>query len=174
MARKNRKAELEATLEAIAPIVEIEEHEDEDSPDFVDLAEMEAADEADDEHVGRSVVGGKYKQKYAERAAQGVKGSKGIAKKALKRSTNDWLALELARRTLDEKAVLSVSAFEAILDANGVRHEHWNRTTRGWQGRLRMTGRMALQRVVAENGELALPDGEAIPAPKSWIAKHTH
>lgn len=94
--------------------------------------------------------------------------------KALKRSTSDWLAIELARRTLDEKAVLSVPAFTAILDANGVKHAHWNRTTKGWQGRLRMTGRLALQRVVAEAGELALPDGSAIPAPKNWVAKHTH
>lgn len=122
-----------------------------------------------------SVVKSTYKTKYAERAAHGIRNSKGIAKVALKRSTNDALALELARRTLDSKGVLNVAAFEAILDANGVKHSHWNRTTRGWQGRLRMTGRLALQRVVAEHdGELVLPDGETVHMPKSWVAKHVH
>jgi hypothetical protein len=37
-----------------------------------------------------------------------------------------------------------------------------------------MTGRLALQRVVAECGELALPDGSTLPAPKVWVAKHQH
>lgn len=121
-----------------------------------------------------SVVKATYKLRYAERAAAGIRGSKGIPKKALARSSNDWLALELAKRTLDDKAKLVVPAFEAILDANGVAHAHWNRTTKGWQGRLRMTGRLALQRVVAEDGELVLPDGATIPAPKAWCAKHQH
>lgn len=139
----------------------------------------DAADGSEDEdgadlHRKHSVVGSKYKAKYAERAANMHRKPKGVPKKALKRSTNDWLAIELARRTLDPKAHIDISTFEAILDANGVKHEHWNRTTRGWQGRLRMTGRLALQRIVAENGELALPDGTSIPAPKSWIAQHTH
>jgi hypothetical protein len=141
---------------------------------FIDLEQMEAEDGEDEVALPRSVVAGRYKAKYAERAEQMARKPKDVAKKALKRSTCDWLAIELARRTLDEKAVLSVPAFEAILDANGVEHRHWNRTTRGWQGRLRMTGRLALQRVVAECGELALPDGSTLPAPKVWVAKHQH
>lgn len=140
--------------------------------------ELDELDELDGEveelHTPNSVVKATYKLKYAERAAHGIRNSKGIPKKALKRTTADWLALELARRTLDEKAKLVVPSFEAILDANGVKHAHWNRTTRGWQGRLRMTGRLALQRVVAEAGELALPSGEALIAPRSWVAKHTN
>lgn len=66
---------------------------------------------------------------------------------------------------------LNVPAFEAILDANGVKHAHWNRTTPGWQGRLRMTGGLALRTKVAESGVLALPDGEALEAPKAWVAR---
>lgn len=122
----------------------------------------------------RSVVGSSYKQRYAEREAAMVRRPKGVPRKALARSTADWLAIELAKRTLDAKAKLVVPDFEAILDANGVAHAHWNRTTKGWQGRLRMTGRLALARVVAEAGELALPVGDAIPAPKAWVAKHQH
>lgn len=136
---------------------------------------VDALDDAEEhENLPNSVVDNAFKAKYRERALTMARKPKDVPMKALKRSTNDWLAIELARRTLDEKAVLSVSAFEAILDANGVAHRHWNRTTKGWQGRLRMTGRLALQRVVAENTELALPDGSSIPAPKNWIAKHTH
>ena len=135
--------------------------------------DADEGEEDDTPVVSHSVVGGKYKAKYAARAAT-MRKPKDIPAKALKRSTSDWLAIELARRTLDEKAHIVVPAFEAILDANGVKHAHWNRTTPGWQGRLRMTGRLALQRIVAETGELALPDAEAIPAPKTWIAKHQH
>lgn len=122
-----------------------------------------------------SVVGAAYKRKYAERAAA-MRKPKGVAKKVLQRSSNDALAIELARRINDPKTgQLDVEALEAILDANGVRHDHWNRTTRGWQGRLRMTGRLALQRVVAENdGVLALPDGEEVQLPKAWVQRHLH
>lgn len=135
------------------------------------------AAEADEDEEDRpnSVVKSAYKAKYRERAANMNRKPKDIPAKALKRSTSDWLAIELARRTLDDKAKLVVPAFEAILDANGVKHDHWNRTTPGWQGRLRMTGRLALQRIVAEHdGHLNLPDGSTIVAPKSWTAKHVH
>lgn len=133
--------------------------------------EIEAEDEQ--EHRGNTVVSSKYKHKYADRAAT-MRKPKGVSTKALKRSTSDWLAIELMKRTLDEKAHIVVPRFEAILDANGVKHSHWNRTTPGWQGRLRMTGRLALQRVVAETGELVIPDEGAIAAPKTWVAKHQH
>lgn len=143
---------------------------------FIDLAQMEAEDGAEEAVRGRSVVAAAYKAKYAERAAAMARKPKDVAAKALKRSCCDWLAIELARRVLtqDKKPALLVAALEAILDANGVKHSHWNRTTPGWQGRLRMTGRLALQRVVAEAGELAIPGEAAIPAPKNWIAKHAN
>jgi hypothetical protein len=140
---------------------------------WVAAAASLAIDLDDEEDLPNSVVASTYKAKYKERAAT-MRKPKDVSVKALARSTSDWLAIELARRTLDEKTKLIVPAFEAILDANGVKHSHWNRTTKGWQGRLRMTGRLALQRVVAEAGELALPDASTIPAPKSWIAKHQH
>ena len=54
------------------------------------------------------------------------------------------------------------------------RSAKWNRTTKGWQGRLRMTGRLALQRVVAEAGVLHTADGETLEAPEDWTAKHSH
>jgi len=122
----------------------------------------------------RSVVKPTYKLKYAARVVEGARGKKGVSKKAQARSCSDWLALELAALTLREKDKLDVEAFEAILTANGIKHEHWNRTTKGWQGRLRMTGRLALQRAVAAEEQLFLPNGETLKAPRSWVQKHQH
>lgn len=123
-------------------------------------------------HAPKSVVASTYKAKYAARAVALQRKPKGVPLKALKRMSGDWLGLELAKLTLDAKAKLVVPALEAILDANGVPHSHWNRTTPGWVGRLRMTGGLALRRVVAEDGELVLPDGSTLEAPKAWVAKY--
>lgn len=135
-----------------------------------EIRELEA-DEGEEASVVRSVVKGAYKAKYAARGEE-VRKTKGFTKKAAKRSCSDWLAQQLGIRTLDDKAKLIVPKLEAILDANGVKHDHWNRTTKGWQGRLRMTGRLALQRVVAESGELVIDANETVRAPASWVAQH--
>lgn len=121
----------------------------------------------------RSVVASSYKAHYRA-VAESARLRKGLTKKVMKRTCCDWLAQELAERTV-QSSKLNVPLFEAILDANGVKHDHYNRTTKGWQGRLRMTGRLALQRVVAANdGKLALPDGSYVDAPRNWVAKHIH
>lgn len=165
---------------AEAPLLDVDFDDDEDAmeqahDELAEIAAVEAElDIVDEAELRHSVVKGSYKAKYAQRAAEMARKPKDVPVKALKRSTSDWLAIELARLTLDPKtAKLNVSAFEAVLDLNGVKHAHWNRTTKGWQGRLRMTGRLALQRVVAEAGQLVIPGG-SIPAPKSWVAKNTH
>lgn len=145
---------------------------------MTDQTQIDTTDEAlalaPDIVRARSVVKPTYKRAYAQRVVDGARGKKGVSKKAQARSCADWLALELAARTLGEKDKLNVEAFEAILTANGVKHEGWNRTTKGWQGRLRMTGRLALQRVVAEEEALYLPNGDTITPPRSWVAKHQH
>ena len=139
----------------------------------IEAAAILATAEADAARV-RSVVKPNYKLAYAARAIE-ARLPKGVNRKVAARSTGDWLALTLAKLCIVGKTTLDVERFAAILDANGVKHAHWNRTTKGWQGRLRMTGRLALQRVVAEaEGELELPNGERLVAPKSWVAKYTH
>lgn len=159
-----------AALGLAEPVHPISAHAD-DHADFIDLADMEDGDDSDDHRSG-SVVKSAYKAKYRERAETRARKPKDVSLKALKRCNGDWLAVELARLTLDDKNHVDVAKFEAILDANEVRHNHWNRTTRGWQGRLRMTGRLALQRVVAENnGELRLPDGSTLQAPRTWVER---
>jgi hypothetical protein len=128
------------------------------------------------ESIGKSnsVVKSAYKRRYAEREAAMTRRPKGVSRKALARSTGDWLAVELAKLVLDEKSKLVVARYEAILDANGIAHSQYKREGKGWEGRLRMSTRLALQRVVAEDGELVLADGATIAAPRAWCAKHQH
>jgi len=116
-----------------------------------------------------SVVASKYKHRYAQRAVAG-----GNKRKAAQRSNWDWLAQTIAAQCLDERDHLVVDRFLALLDANGVVHSRWTNRSKGWEGRLRMTGRLALQRVVAEAGAIQLPDGDECEAPAEWVAKHTN
>jgi len=112
-----------------------------------------------------SVVQAKYKKRYANRAA-----AQGLGK-AAQRSSWDWLAQTMAGEVLDDKDRLDVAKLLALFDANGVDHSRWQNRSKGWEGRLRMTGRLALQRIVAESGELQTADGETLEAPAEWVAK---
>lgn len=117
----------------------------------------------------RSVVKTAYKQKYADRAV-----AAGHKRKAAQRSTWDWLAATLAGECLRKGDRIDIDAFCAILEANGIEkpQERWPNRSKGWEGRLRMTGRLALQKVVAETEVLKLPDGETLEAPAEWVAKY--
>lgn len=58
------------------------------------------------------------------------------------------------------KAGTNLELFERICEANGVNLAKYNRTTKGWQGRLRMTGRNLLAKQVLKNdGVLNMPEG---------------
>lgn len=158
------------------------------------LLEQQIVEIAPEVVLPRSVVATSYKRKYAERALT-AKNVKGVSKKARARSCGDWLSVTLAKLCLvqepcvDEdtgetlkRDAISIERFTAILDANGVDHSRWTNRSKGWQGRFRMTGRLALQRVVAEGGELEIPAELAsergfdltVPAPASWVKAHTH
>jgi hypothetical protein len=132
------------------------------------LADLPIDDEvAEDNAKKNSVVKTAYKKRYAERAAAAGGG------KVAQRSCWDWLAQELASECLDGSKI-SIARFLAVLDANGVDHSRWQNRSKGWEGRLRMTGRLALQKVVAVQGHLKTAEGAALDAPADWIAKHTH
>jgi len=103
----------------------------------------------------KSVVGYKYKARY--RAAGNYRGC------------GDWLHQELELRTVDGFGKLDLPAFEAICEENGVSLEKYNRTSNGWQGRLRMTGRILLRSKILKSGSL-LVEGEKLEAPREWIA----
>lgn len=135
--------------------------------DEFSLADLHPEVEADIEKKG-SVVRTAYKKKYAQRAREA-----GLRSKTAQRSCWDWLAQTLAGEVLVE-GKLHEQRMRSLLDANGIRNDHWGtgeKRTKGWEGRLRMTGRLALQRVVAETGILRTADGEELEAPAEWVAK---
>ena len=131
---------------------------------LADIVEIDA-EVATDNAKPNSVVRRAYKEKYAER-------NKADGKRA-QRSCWDWLAQSLAGECLDDKAKISIDKFLAILEANGVDHSRWTNRNKGWEGRLRMTGRLALQKVVAQTGVLKV-DGDELEAPAEWVAKFTN
>jgi hypothetical protein len=122
---------------------------------------------AEDNAKKGSVVKTAYKKKYAQRAAE--QGGNKVAQ----RSCWDWLAQELAAECLVGTKI-SIDRFLAVLDANNVDHSRWQNRSKGWEGRLRMTGRLALQKVVAAQGGLKTAEGAMLEAPTEWIAKFTN
>jgi hypothetical protein len=159
----SKRSKTHAIVELDIPAVEL------DIPTFADMPEAVEIDAevAEDNAKSNSVVRYGYKEKYAARAAEA-----GLGKKA-QRSCWDWLAQTLAAQCLDDKARISIDKFLAILELNGVDHSRWTNRNKGWEGRLRMTGRLALQKVVAANGVLKTPEDEFV-APAEWVAKFTH
>ena len=174
MGRRNRKIEAmpaEAIVALVAPEAPVAlEPEAPPAPATEESDPFWIAD-ADPEVVAdigkaNSVVRVAYKKKYAERAV-----SAGIHRKAAQRSAWDWLAQSIAGECLRDGDKIDIERFLALLDAKGVDHSRWTNRNKGWEGRLRMTGRLALQRVVAEAGAMATADGETLEAPAEWIAK---
>ena len=132
-----------------------------------DATELAAEAEVDEEaKLPNSVVAPKYKDVYLANAR-----ALGIPGKAAKRSNWDWLAQQIAAQCLDEKHKLKVDEFLALLAANGVDHSKWTNRNKGWEGRLRMTGRVALQKKVANAGFLYCVGGTIAEAPADFIAK---
>lgn len=158
--RKNRTEQAEPQVEAnpveqvVVSMGELAEHAADDAEIDADIAKA------------NSVVKVGYKLKYRDRASEN-----GVTRKAAKRSTWDWLAQSIAGECLGAKDRISIERFLALLDKNGVDHSKWTNRNKGWEGRLRMTGRLALQRVVAEAGILHCVDGETLEAPAEWVAK---
>jgi hypothetical protein len=148
-----------------------------------DFAINEKADDAEiNEQIalGNSKVQRKYKLRYRDRAK-----AMGLRLKWQKRTNNDWMATTLAIEVLDKQSKIHVPSFAAILIANGVEEpsvlneagefqpseSRWPSQSKGWEGRYRMSGGLALRTVVAEQGFMNLADGEQLEAPAEWIAK---
>lgn len=154
MARKSKQI---AKVEEYIEPTEVETTEIEQ----IDEAELEAIAEIEEQiALPRSVVNPKYKVRYRDQARE--RGDRG---KAAKRSKWDWLAQQMAERVLNKKAKLDVDKLLAILDANGVDHSRWTNRAPGWEGRLRMTGCLALRKTLAETGVFQTPEGPVeVPA----------
>jgi len=121
----------------------------------------QAADDHEDENgkipkVG-SVVTNRYRAKYTESGHPTHCG--------------DELALYL-NSVCTNKGGTNLHLFEQICAMNGVDLSKYNRTGKGWQGRLRMTGRNLLaKRILENNGKLILPEwaGSERQFDQDWI-----
>lgn len=127
----------------------------------------EAWDAAADEHEaeeeaekGGSVVNEKYRAKYAELGHP--------------EHCGDWLA-QIFNNQVKTKEGTDVARVDAIAAANGVDNSKYDRTRPGWQGRLRMTTRNLLAKVIWLNdGVFRIPEGDGVveyKAPDEWMAE---
>ena len=120
----------------------------------------EASEGAGEEEKGGSVVKEEYRARYAEAGHPSTCG--------------DDLATILDNLCQTKSNGTDLERFEAICEANGISLAKYNRTSQGWQGRLRMTGRNMLARKVWENdGVLLTPVEGAEPQYKmsdEWMA----
>jgi len=144
------------------------------SPAKAELQELETAEREEEAALAEveeeaklpnSVVAEKFKLKYIENAKV-----LGVAGKAAKRSNWDWLAQEIAAECLKEKEKIDIAEFQDLLELNGVDYSRWTNRNKGWEGRFRMTGRVALQKVVANNRRLVKKMSESIP-PEAWVER---
>lgn len=115
--------------------------------------EYTEADLAPTPPAPRTVVKTVYKHRYQDKAK-----ARGLTDKASRRGNGDWLQRELQEETVGKDGKLNLPRLEAILDANGVDYSRWNRTTRGWEGRIRMSGSMVLRGIVGKSGIFRTPD----------------
>lgn len=132
------------------------------------VAALEATEGDPEEKTPNSIVKDKFKVKYIENAV-----AQGLTSKAAKRSNWDWLSQQLATFCLNDKGKIDIGAFTDVLEANGIDHAKWANRNKGWEGRFRMTGRVALQKVVANNGVLEWPHGgTGTPVPADFIERY--
>jgi len=133
-----------------------------------DAAEMAAEAEVEEDNAkNNSVVLAKFKDKYLQNArALGIKG------KAAKRSNWDWLSQQIAAACLGEKDKIRIDDFMRLLEYNGVDYSRWTNRNKGWEGRFRMTGRVALQKVVANANSLKMGDGQDVIPPPDFVARY--
>jgi len=156
----------EVQVKEADPAELVQHLEEAPEPEAMTKEEADAVPEvADGEKANNSVVAAKFKDKYLANARLN-----GIPGKAAKRSNWDWLSQQIAGYCLDDKHKIDINKFLSVLDANGVDHSKWTNRNKGWEGRLRMTGRVALQKVVANKEQLVLGENVAIP-PAEFVAR---
>jgi hypothetical protein len=143
---------------AAASTVEMETPEEAADALDVDVEDLEQAETEEEERLSGSVVDERYRATYAERGNPNHCGD----------AMAVWFDTHCAN-----KAGTDIELFEAICSLNGVDLSKYNRTTRGWQGRLRMTGRnMLARRVYAAGGTMVVPEtmGGTVKFDAEWMA----
>jgi hypothetical protein len=153
MARKSRNAPALTVVAGNDPeLIDVEDS----MPEVIEAQaeETEAEAEVTEDKLGpRTVVKAHYKHVYQDRAK-----AQGRTDKASKRGNGDWLQRELQAETMSGDK-FDVERFIEIMDLNGVDYSRWNRTTRGWEGRFRMSGSIVLRGRVGKSGILHMPNG---------------
>lgn len=107
-------------------------------------ADLQSEGEEDEEaRAPASVVGERYRQAYQLASSNG-------------QGNGDWLH-EMLVATCNGSDGISITLFDAVLRDNGIEPQDtkWGTSekTRGWQGRYRMSGRLALEKQIALTGE---------------------
>jgi hypothetical protein len=123
-----------------------------------DEAADAAVDAEEDDAKSGSVVNAKYRARYAEQGHPTHCG--------------DALAVLLNNHCAGTSAT-NLELFEHICGLNGVDTSKYNRTSRGWQGRIRMTGRnMLAKKVYANGGKVVMPEtlGGEVQMPADWMS----
>jgi hypothetical protein len=148
--------------------------EDDEEADAETEAEVDEEIAEEEPESSGSVVAARYRVIYKETGRSGI-------------GCGDWLdtlLTEICSTTsvvvmgedgkVDKDATSTnrLAPFEAICAANGVSTEKYDRTRNGWQGRIRMSGRNMLARVIYYSGVLKMPDtidgGREYPVPQDW------
>lgn len=133
-------------------------------PVVIETTEETDEEEDSEEPIRGTVVKDTYKVLYAERGNP--------------RHCGDWLAGILENqfnRIHDGRrdARFDRDLFLDMLELNGINtNAKWAMsTTPGWQGRLRMTGRLQLENLIIKTGKIMLSKNQTVTAPEDFV-KH--
>lgn len=134
--------------------------EGEDLPELADItdaaqdagltdADLQSEDEDEEEdRAPASVVAPAYRAAYQLASSNG-------------QGNGDWLH-EMLVTTCNGAEGISITLFDAVLRDNGIEPQDtkWGTSekTRGWQGRYRMSGRLALEKQIALTGECRIAE----------------
>lgn len=149
-------------MAASCPFMEDDPQFDVWNTQFDEAADAQTSDhahetpESEEEKPPASVVKVKYRAIYAELGHPTTCG--------------DELANKLDNLVKNAKGT-NMEYFDAIMKANEIDMAKYSKTTNGWQGRYRMTGRnMLAKRVHANGGVLHLPDGTELRMSADWMS----
>lgn len=127
----------------------------------------EASEEEESDEEGRpssNIINPKYRELYASRGNP--------------LHCGDWLALTLENQFTGGNGKFDRGLFVEFLELNGVNtSKPWAvSTTHGWQGRMRMTARSALELAVAKSGVLVMTprDKRSVPADFLDLMRRKH
>jgi hypothetical protein len=115
---------------------------------------LDEEEDSEDERPSSDIINPKYRELYASRGNP--------------MHCGDWLALTLENQFTNGNGKFDRNLFIDFLEMNGVNTaKPWAvSTTHGWQGRLRMTARLALEFQLAKTGVLIMTprDKRTVPA----------